>query len=409
MNIICLKCTEKILLELIEKVDKLILIDEQWDLKNINYSDYVGERLYAYYTVKSLDSIEELTAIYIDIKKKNIVIDKVMSGAEYGMLAAGFFDMLIKDDTSKMKMAINTRNKQAMKEIYEQCGIEFARGQFYGDIYELEKVSDKLHYPVVVKPACGVASCNTRVIKNKSELEHFLSIFELDESIFSEMLIVEDYIRGDEYHADIVWKDGECCFLSISRYLIPRVEIWSQPKQNGSYVLKERLYIELYESVKDLHMRIMKKLGDFTGVTHTEFFINNGKIIFSEIATRFAGAFVPESIFHTVGVDIIQEWIKVEIGEECVVKEENNENCCGWINFTPLKTGDITSIPKREEFFSCNYVKDVSIRAKEGERFIVGKPSDWSVFLVIEGEDIEQFRERIEELYSLFEIKISEA
>ncbi|WP_339060731.1 ATP-grasp domain-containing protein [Tepidibacillus marianensis] len=410
MNIVCFKFNEDILANCLEKCDKVIFIQDQWDIENMNYSQSLMDRVFLRYDVNSIDSIEELAAVYSDIQSRNINIEKAISGAEYGIFAAGYFNALIKRNTLDLMVSISSRDKRMMKRHFNNVGVNYAKYVPSYDIYQLQSgIHHGLEYPIVVKPVCGTGTFNTEIVYSEKELIEYFEKLNMHPAVLSKLITLEEYINGEEYHVDIVWRDGLCKFISISKYLIPRIEVLKYPTKNGACVLSNRQYESLYKTVKEAHEKISENIGIKNGVTHTEFFIKNGIVYFSEIATRFAGAFAPEAIAHATGVDIIDEWIRAEIGEASLIPNEIKEyKNYGWLNFSPLTNGIIDKIPTEEELLKTPWIKQVNIRLKSGDNYFLNNPSIWSIFLIIEGESFEDFESKVEELYKLYRITTRE-
>ncbi|MFC2152095.1 ATP-grasp domain-containing protein [Bacteroidota bacterium] len=167
---------------------------------------------------------------------------------------------------------------------------------------------ENLKFPLVLKPRWGSASIGIEIVQTEEELElaYRLQIIKLERTILSEAsksakneaVLIQEYIKGQEYGVDII-NDLE-----------------------GNYkatIVKKKLSMRAGETdkamtVDDANLRaIGKKIGkvlQHVGNLDCDFFLSNGKYYLLEMNSRFGGGY-PFS--HESGVDIpkaIVNWIE---------------------------------------------------------------------------------------------------
>lgn len=407
MDLLCLKCGEEILGSILDKFDNVTFLRDSWDLANAQYNPKTLGRVARHYEVNSIDSVEELSDVYADLLSRGMLPPKCLSGAEYGIFAAGYLNTLIQNSGRPAQIAAASRDKRLMKNYFRNAQLphaNFAASVTLDDIPGLA-----LKYPVVAKPACGTGSFNTVRITDASGLKNYLENLTFHPALYSHTITVEEVLKGDEYHIDAVWRDGKCIFTSISRYIIPRSEVMHDVTKNGSCVLPKSEYSKLYDTVVPLQAALFSQLGLTSGVTHTEFFFDGTDLRFSEFATRFAGAYAVEGLYYATGFDYVEEWLLVEAGNSTYsAAKEGSFSYGGWLNFSPLKDGIVTSVPTREQFLELPWVKDVKRMIEVGDNYQFDNPSVWGVFIAISANSFDNYCERVQELYRTFSIGIDE-
>lgn len=408
MNIVAFKCNDTILNAYGEKVDNIYLILEEWDELNVKYHSHTLSKVTQVFKIKTIDSIEQLSSIYADLKSRNIKIDKAISGAEYGSFAAGFFNSLLCNDTHYLDLSLNSRDKRSMKDLFEYASLNYAK---YYPSYSEEDFKNglkhNLQYPIIVKPATGTGSFNTQMISNEKELENYFNNLSLHPAIFSNLLTLEEFIDGDEFHIDIIWKDGQVKFINISKYLVPRLAVMQNPTKNGSVTLNPDKHKQLYSSVLNECMKINEKLGLKNGVTHTEYFEKNGKRFYSEIATRFGGGGTSDSIETAWGVNIIEEWINVELDNNINI-DYNYLYDGAWLNFIPLKNGKVIELPNIKDIENIDWINTVQPFIKTNDYFSFDNPSTWGIIISLKGESFDDINDKVDYLYQNFHYVLNE-
>ncbi len=411
MVILCMKFNLKHLEYLKNNGHTLMYLCDEWDAKNMSFLNDKSLFEKIFY-VKSMDSIEELTSIFEEIANENIMVDKIINGAEYGVYAAGFLNTLKHRDIKYLNGATLSRNKKAMKNLFERLNISCAKTYGPYSPKELTNLNDQFdNFPSVIKPIAGVGSFNTEVLYDNSDLKKYLKNLVFHHSLESDLLLVEEYIDGEEFHADIIWENGLPVFCSIGKYFVPRIQskILEFHHLNGSYLLSRECYKELYNKVVSYQMQLNDHVKLKNGVTHTEFFLNSDTIYLSEIATRYGGGAIPEMISASYGINIEEEWLNSEIG--CIDKNRLDKSImkkkCAAINITPLKSGVIKKYPNIHEIEKIDWVESVDIKTPIGSTISHKHPSEWCLLIVVSGEGEQDFIKKIKYLRNKYRIEVN--
>lgn len=404
--IVCLKFPESLLSHLLDLESEVILIRDGYDVLNETLSESLQSRLTAIYEVDRIDSIEEMSGVFVDLELKYPgAIRSVLSGAEYGMFGAAYLRSALGIDPREPDLAITVRDKRWMKKAFVDAGIPCAR--IISNYQPGDPVPSDM-FPVVAKPAAGTGSFNTAILLTPEDLADYVSTEQLHPALASHQWVVEQKLDGDEYHVDMIWQHGKIVFTSVGRYMVPRLTALDIPSRNGSIILSPEQYADLYRTFGELMAKFGAAKGLTSGVTHAEFFVDtDGQPFISEVATRFAGAAVPQAIRSALGVDIIDAWMRVELGlEPDLTGHADGYRLAGWLAVSPTKDGLVCAVPTEADYLEVDGVADVVIKVSPGQTYRHDNPSNWCVLLTITASDERSFMNCCDDLYTKLPIQI---
>ncbi|HTZ44964.1 MAG TPA: ATP-grasp domain-containing protein [Jatrophihabitans sp.] len=364
------------------------------------------------YRISSYDSVEELSAVAADLITRGVRIDKVASYAEFTQYAAGYLAHLLGLSEPASALAMNTRDKRLMKLRAAEASLRVPRTFSIPDLTapDLDALEAAVDYPLVVKPASGWGTTSTLRVGTRAELLDALQVFAFEDGVNSHQLIAEEFIEGDEYHVDAVWRDGEPWAFFVSRYYVPRLQVETSGGLNGSVLLRRDENSELYERMLDFSRRYNEVVGFRRGVTHLELFVEHrsGDLVFSEIASRLAGANVVEVIGAACGQDERTIWAHELLdGDPADLPlDDGRARYVGWLNLAPSRSGTIAALPDREALLAHPNVLEVSFRAALGDEVHVAGPSMWCVMLVLGAASEDELVKAAGELAERFPVEV---
>ncbi|HEY0641354.1 MAG TPA: ATP-grasp domain-containing protein [Pseudonocardiaceae bacterium] len=157
--------------------------------------------------------------------------------------------------------------------------------------------------PVVVKPRSGAASTGCFVIQPDTDPAELLADVDLAGHD------VEEYVPGPIWHVDGLMSDGVPLFFTTSRY-INNCYQFSIGRPLGSVV---RTGPEA-DRVSDFAFRCLSALGLDSGAFHIEIIEAATGLTFLEVGARVGGGEIPFVSRDVYGVDLIGDWIRIELG-----------------------------------------------------------------------------------------------
>ncbi|MCK2037022.1 ATP-grasp domain-containing protein [Microbacterium sp. SSW1-49] len=383
--------------------DITVVIDE-WELANRHIDPQLVARLRALKVIRAFDDMSAMSELAVQLQSCVPSITRVISLAEQSQLGAAYLADVIGTAGPSIETSVLVRNKVAMKRRVTAAGVRCAAQVALesGSRQEVEAAGRRLGWPLVIKPAEGMGTVDTWAIAHIDELPEAVQ-----ETARAHALIAEEFVTGDEYHVDAVWTGGEPSDFGVSLYVVPRIEIRTPGRNNGSLHLREEDFPEIYEELISLGRDVNSALGITDGITHAEFFrTREGQWVFSEIATRPAGGAIC-NVFSAFGDDLRVRWMKTELGcADDISRSHPDRPIIGWVNLAPETRGVIARTPDPAALARHPFVRQVIPGHQIGDVVGTLHPSVWSWMAVIEADDEAQFieRMRILEIEAAFDI-----
>lgn len=165
--------------------------------------------------------------------------------------------------------------------------------------------------PWLMKPRSEASSIGIKKMQSPEDV--WRRIEQLgDEQSFH---LLERMLPGELYHVDSLVADGEVVFAEVNKYHRPLLEVY----QGGGIYATRTVPRELpeVEELRKINKRLLAGFGLTHGASHTEFLRNrdDGQFYFIETSARVGGANIAEMVEGATGVNLWEEWAKVEVLE----------------------------------------------------------------------------------------------
>lgn len=357
-------------------------MDPDWDLLA------KAERVYR---IKDFDSIEEIAAIAADLALRGAEISRIVSFTEFSQFGAGYLGVLLGLSDDPMQH-VAFRDKRLMKDRVRRAGVPAAAWATLADPSDeadVAAVRERLAFPVVIKPVAGSGAIGTVRVDRPEELDRVLRDIEPDPHLKSHQLAVEEFVSGREYHVDALWRDGEAHYLIISAYYRPRMAVLDKDPaagdtpRDGSYVVNEEDAPDLHRRMRELHRKVNGALGITDGPTHLEVFERpDGELVFSEIASRMAGAWIGAVVSAWLGYEI-HEAIAASAVTGTIPAPAPSRPYLGGLHLRPEVPGRITAIPEEAEMLAVDGVLRAQRLRAVGDTVEHAHPSEWCAFVTL--------------------------
>jgi biotin carboxylase len=191
----------------------------------------------------------------------------------------------------------------------------------FSPVFNDQAVDDwtrRVRAPWVLKPRSSAAAIGIKTIGDREELWRALDAAGDQRS----NRVLEQFVVGDVYHVDsVIWR-GRVVFAIPFKYGRPPMEIAHQ----GGLFITRRLPDDSREGKALLAMnrQLQEGLGLQRGVSHTEFIrgseesgrSSESRFVFLETSARVGGAFIVDTIEAATGLNLWEEWAKIETAGE---------------------------------------------------------------------------------------------
>lgn len=202
------------------------------------------------------------------------------------------------------------RDKLAMRMVASAGGLTVPAFSPVFNYEELHAFTEDVPPPWVLKPRSEAGAMGIKKIQHRDELWRRLNELGDQQSFF----LLEQYVPGEVYHVDGLVLDGEIVFSIASKYGQPPMDV----AHGGGVFITRTLPAddEVGQQLLALNGRLQKALGMVRGATHTEFIRGeDGALYFLETAARVGGANIHEMVQAASGVNLWEEWAKIEVAE----------------------------------------------------------------------------------------------
>lgn len=190
-----------------------------------------------------------------------------------------------------------------------------ARGVLVPDFTSLvndgrvREFTERIPAPWVLKPRAEASSIGIARVESEQDLWQRLEALGDRRSFF----LLERYVPGDVYHVDSVVSGGVAVFADANRYLKPPMEVF----HTGGISMSRTVTRDSEEEqlLQELNKHVLSALGMERGITHMEFIRgrDDGRFYFLEVAARVGGAYTVEMVAAATGVNLWQEWARLEV------------------------------------------------------------------------------------------------
>lgn len=173
----------------------------------------------------------------------------------------------------------------------------------------LEKTKE-MNFPLIVKSPKSTGSKDVLLVKNKDQL--ILSIQSLLKKLPNEEILLEEYIDGPQYLAEILVQDGKVHIIAIIEQEITLFERFIVTGYSLLGQVDKRLYNSLFNAVNSVIQAFNMK----NGACHLE--LRRIKDIWKliEINPRISGGAMNDIIEIGHGINLVQETIQLMLGNK---------------------------------------------------------------------------------------------
>ena len=253
------------------------------------------------YAVIRLESLDDVDAVVSAAARCHAALgglDTVLALSEMDVLAgARIRDLFGVPGRGEREMR-RLRDKPAMKEAVRAAGLrvpDFALVRTPAEVTAFAAGRD-----VMVKPRMGVGSVGCVRVPAGSAAPPLEAVME-----------AEEFVPGPIWHVDGLMRAGAPVLAKASRYIGTCYDLL-RGRPLGSAVQSG----PPADDVLRFAGACLKALDFGTGAFHLEIIEAPDGLVFLEVGARVGGGPIPK-VFHDVyGIDLFEEWIKLELGED---------------------------------------------------------------------------------------------
>jgi len=313
-------------------------------------------------------------------------------------------------------IAKKVRNKFKFREFCEEYGIKTPKHKLLSSNEDVRFISKNFSFPLVVKPAFGSDSVYVVKVKNEEELKQTLLYIKQNIAVATEEtssladgfdILVEEYIDGDEVDIDIILQNGKIKFYSIAdNYNKNHAQFFLDSGQ----AIPSSLPPHEQNSLITMAEEALEKLGIQNGCIHFEAKATKNGPVPIEINLRMGGDYVYSYIKGTWGVDLIEQSVKVAIGQYTKIEKPTHpyKYIVGW-DLHPASSGILVERDIKEELKEKKYLEEVHFYKEIGDPILL-PPDGYELlgWITVSGDNQLDAQDNLKEALELISYKVVE-
>lgn len=206
--------------------------------------------------------------------------------------------------------ARNFRDKLAMRGRAKDAGIRVPAFEALLNDAAIQRYLEANPGPHVLKPRTQANAIGIRKAENAEEA--WAHIHALGDA--RSHYLIERFISGPVYHVDSVSVGGELKFSAASVYGVPPMEVFHAGRVFTSSLIRRDTAEE--KALMKVNLDVLQGLNLRYGVSHSEYIRgDDGEFYFLETSARVGGANIAEMVEAATGVNLWQEWARLETAE----------------------------------------------------------------------------------------------
>lgn len=288
-------------------------------------------------------------------------------------------------------------DKLAMRRLLAERGvstIKFAAADRWQDVAAL---LDDFTLPVVVKPTELAGSRGVFLLRSRDELAEWGRL--LDSYGYSGQLLVEEYLRGQEYSVESISVDGVHHVIGVTTKSLTEPPLFVETGHLHPTPESART-----KAIADLAVELLTLTGYRTGPAHTEVIDTADGPKLVESQARLAGDRIPVLVKLATGFDINRAIFRALAGRPLgpVVPERYAR-----VAYLQYPTGVLRSVRGLDAVRELDFVAELSFPFVAGD--VIPPVVDSKTrhgYVVLHGASPEEVVERVAEVRSMIDVHV---
>ena len=272
--------------------------------------------------------------------------------------------------------AKRVRNKFYFREFCERHGLPFPKFILIRKEDDTAIITNRLSFPLVVKPVYGSSSAYVVKVDKQEELVDTLEYIRANitqdvESALSDGvdILVEEYIDGDEVDIDILLQNGKVKFYSISDNYQTNEPFFMET----GFSIPSSLPSKNQQDLIDMAEEVLEQLGIQNGCIHFEAKSTEKGAVPLEVNLRMGGDETYTFIKEAWGADVIEEAVRIVLGMyiKKITKPDVPRKYLAGCDFLADHSGLIVQLDVSEDIKRHKEVEALQLFKKVGDAILV--------------------------------------
>ncbi|UNM16420.1 ATP-dependent carboxylate-amine ligase [Streptomyces formicae] len=288
------------------------------------------------------------------------------------------------------------RDKAAMKQRFQELGLETARYASVSSVEEIEAFAERCGWPVVLKPVDSFACVDTFRLTGPGLASGM--------DLRSREWMVEEHLEGVEWEVCALIHGGEVLDAWPSAMPCRPLDIVDGAMNaNVSVPTDEAPPVDL----RAMLQRIASGMELDHGYVHMEFFVVGDKVYAGEIGVRLAGCEITANHGHAYGFDVFGATLDVYLGRRPELGY-TERRCAGDLLLPLPGSGTVRRITPEEELLRLPGVIDAVLHVGAGDRVTARRAShNSSGYVHVTGASVKEVETRMRGVLDAFAIEVT--
>ena len=265
---------------------------------------------------------------FVDISNPEAVVEEarklgvdavVTSCMDTGVAAVGAVNDELGLKGIGYRQASDAFDKIKQKEAFDRGGVPTARSSVVQEYSSVAELAETYGLPLVLKKHLSQGSEGVFVVKSLKDAHRVVA----QEFADDEDILVEEYLKGDEFGAQAMVVDGEIKFVMPHGDLL---YMGHAPIPVGHYLPLDQpdsVRVEAVEAAK----KAIRASGFDNCAVNIDFRLNEGRVNLIELTGRAGANGLPELTGLYLGVDYYEQILRIALGEDVTFDPRETEGC----------------------------------------------------------------------------------
>ncbi|HVR21727.1 MAG TPA: ATP-grasp domain-containing protein [Candidatus Polarisedimenticolia bacterium] len=259
------------------------------------------------------------------------------------------------------------RHKPSTRRVLANAGMRTPEFHLLDSKTQAQRLAPLMSYPCVVKPPSDSSSCGVRMVRTLAEfLAHFETLHAWRKNVRGQALdgtvLVETLLDGPEYSVEtFTTAAGVTHVIGVTDKHLSAAPHFVELGHD----FPSRADTTITELLASTVLQALNAVGFDFGPAHTEIRLTQEGPAVVEINPRLAGGMIPELVKHATGIDILEAWISLLLGNGADLTPARNDHAS--IRFlTAANSGRLSAITGVEKASRIPCIREVAVTGKRG-------------------------------------------
>jgi argininosuccinate lyase len=283
------------------------------------------------------------------------------------------------------------RDKFMLAHYLSEAKIPNAKTNLIKSTEEAVSNLSQFEMPVILKPNIGTGSIGVKLCHSKQEIILHLQKFINDNDEYN--FLMQEYIIGEEFSAEIIAINGKYHFLGITKKYLGNEPYFVENGHDFPASIDKLTEVQIHTAIG----KALNAVDFYFGPAHVEFRIRNKEIYIIEINPRLAGGMIPMLIESSQDIALIENIIKLYSGEKVNFIPKNSAQTR--IEFLiSEKEGILQKIPELDNIKNQTDIINIHFYKKLGDEITIKRDfSDRLGFIIAKASNLTLCKKAIEQ------------